>query len=101
VFKYLGNLTQFQTKSADNLLKLVSPAAMAYPHQGKSNAMFHVVKGQPKDNDIASVEYRGAVYSLPGEEQGYSATVLTVVNQLFSLSKSVNSIPSTGTVVVR
>lgn len=101
VFKYLGSLTHYQTKSADNFLKLYSPAARAYPHQGKSNAMFRVLKDQPGANDVASVEYRGAVYSLPGDGQGYSTTVLTVLSQLFSLSKSVNSIPSTGTVVVR
>ena len=101
VFKYLGNLAHYQAKSPGNLVKLYSPQATAYPHQGKSNALFRVLKDQSKANDVAVVEYRGAVYSLPGDDQGYSATVLTVLSQLFSLSKSVNSIPSTGTVVVR
>lgn len=101
VFNYLGNLARYQAESGDDILNLHSREAIAYQRQGKSRSMFRVVKNQPMPYDIASVEYRGTVYSLPRDEQGYSATVLMVLNQLFSLSKSVNSIPSTGTVVVR
>lgn len=101
VFGYLGNLIRYQSEPGNDILNLYSPEAVAYQHLGKSSAMFGVVKNRPTSHDIASVEYRGAVYSLPRDEQGYSATVLTVLNQLFSLSKSVNSIPSTGTIVVR
>jgi len=101
VFNYLGNLARYQTESGNDILTLDSPEAIAFNRQGKSRAMFRVVKNQPRPYDIASVEYRGTVYSLPLDEQGYSATTLMVLNQLFSLSKSVNAIPSTGTVVVR
>lgn len=101
VFSYLGKLMRYQTQSGGDILRLQSPEATAYQRQGKSRAMFNVARNQPAPYDIASVEYRGSVYSLPVNEQGYSATVLTLLNQLFSLSKSVNSIPSTGTVVVR
>ena len=101
VFNYLGGLARYQIESGNDILNLDSPEAIAYNRQGQSRAVFRVVKNQPKPRDIASVEYRGTVYSLPLEAQGYSATTLMVLNQLFSLSKSVNSIPSTGTVVVR
>ena len=101
VFNYLGDLIRYQAESGEDIINLYSPEAIAYQHQGKSHALFRVVTNQPQQYDIAAVEYRGKVYSLPLEEQGYSATVLQVLNQLFSLSKSVNAIPSTGTVVVR
>ena len=103
VFTYLGRLARFQAESGNDILNLDSPQAIAYNRQGQgqSRAVFHVVKNQPKPHDIASVQYRGTVYSLPLEAQGYSATTLMVLNQLFSLSKSVNSIPGTGTVLVR
>ena len=101
VFNYLGRLARFQAESGNDILNLDSPEAIAYNRQGQNRAVFRVVKNQPKPHDIASVQYRGTVYSLPLEAQGYSATTLMVLNQLFSLSKSVNSIPSTGTVLVR
>ena len=101
VFNYLGRLARFQAESDNDILNLDSPEAIAYNRQGQNRAVFRIVKNQPKPHDIASVQYRGTVYSLPLEEQGYSATTLMVLNQLFSLSKSVNSIPSTGTVLVR
>ena len=101
VFNYLGRLARFQAESGNDILNLDSPEAIAYNRQAQNRAVFRVVKNQPKPHDIASVQYRGTVYSLPLEEQGYSATTLMVLNQLFSLSKSVNSIPSTGTVLVR
>ena len=101
VFNYLGRLARFQAESGNDILNLDSPEAIAYNRQDQNRAVFRVVKNQPKPHDIASVQYRGTVYSLPLEEQGYSATTLMVLNQLFSLSKSVNSIPSTGTVLVR
>jgi hypothetical protein len=101
VFNYLGRLARFQMGSGNDILNLDSPEAIAYNRQSQSRAVFQVVKNQPKPHDIASVQYRGTVYSLPLEAQGYSATTLMVLNQLFSLSKSVNSIPGTGSVVVR
>ncbi len=101
VFNYLGRLARFQAESDNDILNLDSPEAIAYNRQGQNRAVFRIVKNQPKPHDIASVQYRGTVYSLPLEAQGYSATTLMVLNQLFSLSKSVNSIPSTGTVLVR
>ena len=101
VFNYLGDLVRYQAESGDDIINLYSPEALAYQHQGKSRALFHVLVNQPRPYDIAAVDYRGKTFSLPLEEQGYAATVLQVLNQLFSLSKSVNAIPSTGTVVVR
>lgn len=101
VFAYLGSLMRYQAKSNNEFLTLDSSEIMSYNRLDKSRAVFRVVKNQAKANDIVSVEYGGTVYSMPLEEQGFSAITLTVLNMLFSLSKSVNSVPSTGTVVVR
>lgn len=101
VFDYLGDLVRYQTEFGGDIINLNSPEAIAYRHQGKNRSLFRVAMNRPQQYDIAAVEYRGKMYSLPLEEQGYSATVLQVLNQLFSLSKSVNAIPAAGTVVVR
>ena len=101
VFSFLGRLAHRQTGAGRDSVILELPAVPPYQDPSKGRALFRVVKDRPKPDDLASAEYRGSVYSLPSDEQGYSATVLSVLQQLFSLSKSVNSIPATGTVVVR
>ncbi len=59
-----------------------------------------MVKDQPKPGDLVTVAYRGSVYSVPKDDASYSAEVLNLLDELVKLSKSINSIPPTGTVVV-
>jgi hypothetical protein len=105
LFSYLGRLAHGQTDAGRDSVTLELPEALelpdaaAYHNISKGHSLFRVVKDRPRPDDLASIEYRGSVYSLPNE--GYSATVLMVLQQLFSLSKSVNSVPATGSVVVR
>jgi hypothetical protein len=101
IFSYLGRLANRQTDAGRDGVTLEMPVSAAFQNLSKGKSLFRVVKGSPKSDDIAAIEYRGSVYSVPSEGQGYSATVLAVLRQFFSLSKSVNSVPLTGTVVVR
>lgn len=99
VYGYLGRLLRAQTEGRPELT-LESPEALAYQNASHGRTLFKVLKDQPRPDDLYAVEYRGVTYSLPREGQGYTATVLAVMQQFFSLSKSVNSVPSTGSVVV-
>lgn len=99
VYGYLGRLLRAQTEGRPEVT-LESPQAVAYQSASRGRALFKVLKDQPQPDDLYAVEYRGATYSLPRENQGYTATVLAVMQQFFSLSKSVNSAPPTGSVVV-
>jgi hypothetical protein len=99
VFAYLGRHIIEQTEKGEAPVELVSPAVKEIAPAGTGLAIFRVVKDSGGDS-LASVDYRGSSYSIPTREQGVSATVLSMVTQLMSLSKSVNAVPSTGTVVV-
>lgn len=101
LFSYLGSVVRGQTEAGLTPLALESPEALAFDTLGKGHVLFRVVKNNPRADDIASIDYRGALYSVPNDEQGHSATVMSLIVQLLSLSKSVNSVPNTGTVVVR
>ena len=50
---------------------------------------------------IASVEYDGDVYSIPAENNGYSALVIDVLSQFLNLNKSPGSIPASPSVLVK
>jgi len=99
VYGYLGRLLRAQTEGRPEVT-LESPEATAYQSASRGRALFKVLKDSPRPDDLYAVEYRGTTYSLPREDQGYTATVLAVMQQFFSLSKSVNSAPPTGSVVV-
>ena len=101
LFSYLGSVVRGQTEAGVPPLALESPEGLAFDTLGKGHVLFRVVKNDPRPDDIASVDYRGALYSVPNDQQGHSATVMSLMVQLLSLSKSVNSVPNTGTVVVR
>ena len=78
---------------------MLTPEVQEFAPRNTGMALFRVIKGSGGDS-LATTDYRGGSYSIPAEEQGVSATVLSIVTQLLSLSKSVNSVPNTGTVVV-
>lgn len=99
VFAYLGRLVVEQTENGRPPLEMQTPEVREFAPPGTGLALFRVIKGSDMDS-LATTDYRGASYSIPVGQQGVSATVLSIVTQLLSLSKSVNSVPNTGTVVV-
>jgi hypothetical protein len=99
VFSYLGRLVIQQTEDGQPALEMQTPEVQEFAPRGTGMALFRVVRGSGGDS-LATTDYRGGSYSIPAGQQGVSATVLSIVTQLLSLSKSVNSVPSTGTVVV-
>jgi hypothetical protein len=100
IFAYLGELSRLQTENGESPLELTTPEAKEIAPSGAGTALFRVIKGRPEGGALASADYRGATYAIPIHGQGVSATVMSMMIQLISLSKSVNSIPGTGTVVV-
>jgi hypothetical protein len=100
LFSYLGMLVRGQTEAGLPPLPLHTTEAENYNALGKGPWLFRVIKDHPQSDDLASINYLGSTYSVPRNEQGHSATVMALMMQLLSLSKSINSIPNTGTVVV-
>ncbi len=99
IYGYLGRLARTQTDAGREGVTLELSGVPTYRVAARGKSLFRVVKNDAKADDLVSVEYRGAVYSLPNE--GYTSTVLAVLQQFFNLSKSINSVPNVGTVVVR
>jgi hypothetical protein len=102
VFNYLGNLIYQEAEDSTPVnLTMQTREAIAYNYLKKGNQLLVVKKNQSRSDDLVHVDYRGASYSIPSNDQGNSALVFTVVSQILNLSKSVNLIPTTSAVVVR
>lgn len=99
IYGYLGRLARRQTDARLEGVTLDLAGAPVYQSAARGRSLFRVNKNNPQGDDLVAVEYRGATYSLPNE--GYTATVLAVLQQFFNLSKSINAVPNVGTVVVR
>jgi len=60
-----------------------------------------VLKDQARADDLVQIEFDGATYSIPAENQGHSALLMAIVSQVLNLNKSVNAIPATSAIVVQ
>jgi hypothetical protein len=102
VFNFLGNLIYQQVeRPTPHRLVLTSQEAKDYNYLGRGNDLFVVRKNQTRSGDLVRVDFEGNTYSIPADIQGNSALVMSVVQQILNLSKSVNLIPTTSAVVVR
>ena len=102
VFNYLGNLIYRQAESSPPYrLALKSEEMKNYNYLGRGDDLIRVLKNQPHEGDLVRVEFEGATYSVPAEQQGHSALVMSIVSQVLNLSKSVNSIPVSSSVILR
>jgi hypothetical protein len=102
VFNFIGNLIYQQVeRQVPHRLVLTSQEAKDYNYLGRGHDLFVVRKNQTRPGDLVRVDFEGNTYSIPAEDQGNSGLVLTVVQQILNLSKSVNLIPTTSAVVVR
>lgn len=99
LFAYLGALAVEQIDKGSPPPEMKTPAVKQFAPPDVGLALFRVSSGL-SGQSIATADYRGTTYSIPVADQGVSATVLSILSQLMTLSKSVNSIPNTGTVVV-
>jgi hypothetical protein len=71
---------------------------------GESNqyALLVVRKNDPSGKSFASIKnLDGDIYSIPTENNGYSAMVIRIISQLLSLNKIPGSIPSSPGILLR
>jgi hypothetical protein len=100
VFSYLGNIVRAETRTGQQPVAMHTAEAQSYGQAGAAQSLFRVIEGRPRADDLATIGYRGSVFSIPNDEQGHSAAVMTLLLELLSLSKSVNAVPPTGTVIL-
>lgn len=100
VFTYLGRLAQAELEHGPGVVPMLEQPRPQSQGGPRLVPLFHVVKEQSQPTDLVDVMYRGANYSIPKDDASYSAEVLNLLDELVKLSKSINAIPATGTVVL-
>jgi hypothetical protein len=105
VYRYLGEVFNAQNQDSSKMEFLRVPTRANDSKNSFASGEFPllVINKNPAPNvkPIASIEYDGAVYSIPAEDSGYSAMVLDILSQFLSLNKIPGSIPVSPAVIVR
>jgi hypothetical protein len=106
MFNFLGDIVAAENYDPGNTserapavrgIKLITPEAQTIGSAKPISDMFVVTKGSSTDS-LVSVEFNGANYSISRNSRT-SSLVLSLLNQLVSLSTSIQDIPSSNTVV--
>jgi hypothetical protein len=100
IFTYLGRVAHITIETGKSPVPLLSGKPDPTSGQPRMMPLFNIVKDQPKPTDLVSVRYRNSTYSIPKDDNSAAAEVLNLLDELVKLSKSVNAIPPTGTVVL-
>ena len=102
VFNYLGNLIYQQVESPTPYrLALTSQETRKNNYLRRGDNLIYVLKDQARADDLVQIEFDGATYSIPAENQGHAALLMAIVSQVLNLNKSVNAIPATSAIVVQ
>ncbi len=101
VYTYLGHLVRAEVEQGPGVSPMVEQLRPKQLGGPRLVPLFHIVKDRPGTNNLVEVSYRNNHYSVPKDDSSYSAEVLNILDELVKLSKSVNAIPPTGTVVLR
>lgn len=96
LYTYLGHQIKLQLNDA-----AAATASGPSTLPTRPAPLLTVVKNRPRPDDLAGVQYRGDHYSIPKDAPGDPAGVLSVLDDLLKLAKSIKSIPPTGTVVAQ
>ena len=104
VYQFLGEVLNAQIQAMPRMTYL-EPTAISTQQKKSLNEekvpLFVVNKNAPSGTkSIASIEYDGDTYSIPTENNGYSALVINVLSQFLNLNKISGSIPASPAVLV-
>lgn len=105
VYRYLGEVFIAQSQGDPRMEFLTTPVILKNGKGQITNEQVPllVIKKDPEiaTKTIASIEYDGAVYAIPAQNNGYSAMVLDILSQFLSLNKIPGSIPPSPAVLVK
>jgi hypothetical protein len=105
VYHFLGEvlIAQIQAKPKITLLEPTTISNKQKREMGESQVPLMVINKNPPlgSKSIATVEYDGDTYSIPAENNGYSALVIDVLSQFLNLNKIQGSIPASPAVLVK
>ena len=105
VYHFLGEVlvAQIQAKPRMTFLEPTTITNVLKKELAEAQVPLIVINKNPPmgSKSIASVEYDGDVYSIPAENNGYSALVIDVLSQFLNLNKIPGSIPASPSVLVK
>jgi hypothetical protein len=105
VYRYLGEVYIAQSQGDPRMEFLTTPVKLNNTKDAIKDEQIPllVIKKNPdlSSKAIASIEYDGAIYSIPSENSGYSAMVLDILSQFLNLNKIPGSIPPSPAVLVK
>ncbi|WP_353432988.1 hypothetical protein [Polynucleobacter sp. MWH-UH23A] len=105
IFDYLGNALIAQYQDPSRLVMVTSKDVSTYkPNYGDpaiSVPLFKVYKNGNLDDAISKVTYRSDVYYIKDDDGSYTKSVFEFLATMLTLSKRINSIPPSPTILVR
>lgn len=104
IFEYLGQVVKAQLKPIPYLVILPPSENTFNPPNNESNqyALFVVSKDAPKNKPFSSVQaLDGNQYTIPNENNGYSAVTVKILAQIMTLQKIPGSIPPSPAVLIK
>ncbi|MGV0963350.1 MAG: hypothetical protein ACOYBT_05590 [Polynucleobacter sp.] len=105
IFDYLGNalIAQYQDPSRLVMVtsKDVSTFKPNYEDPATSIPLFKVYKNGPLEDAVSKVTYKSDVYYIKDDDGTYTKAVVEFLSTMLTLSKRINSIPPSPTILVR
>lgn len=105
VFDYLGNALLAQYSDPSNLIMITSKDISVfkpnYEDPPVTAPLFKVYKNGEIENSASKVTYKSDVYHIKDNDGTYTTSVFELLSTLLTLSKRINSIPPSPTILVR
>ena len=104
IFEYFGQVVRAQLKPTPYQVVLPPSENTFNPPNNESNqyALFVVTKDTPKSKPFSSVKaLDGTQYTIPNENNGYSAVAIKILAQIMTLQKIPGSIPPSPAVLIK
>lgn len=105
IYQYLGQALLAQQQQNPRMTYLQTPTMSQLGQKQPEDLMVPLIvinKNPPfGSKSLAFIEYDGDIYSIPSENNGYSAMVVDVLSQFLNLNKIPGSIPASPAVLVK
>jgi hypothetical protein len=105
IFDYLGNalIAQYQDPSRLVMVtsKDVSTFKPNYEDPATSIPLFKVYKNGSLEDAVSKVTYKSDIYYIKDDDGTYTKAVFEFLSTMLTLSKRINSIPPSPTILVR
>ncbi len=103
IFDYLGAILRAQIKNPENIPSInnKTPSTDDVPLIIKNIPILVIEKNKSSSKALATTAYDDDVYSIPVENNGYSAVVVNLLSQLLALNRVPGSIPPSPAILIK